>query len=222
MQVDHTRVTIPRARTPGAGRTLYRIKPVFVAVLAPIRDRLASAGVHADAVTAAALPVQVAMFATLVAGTLHSAVWIAVAPLALLLMALNALDGSLARATGAYSARGAVFNELTDRGGDLIVLTAGFFVAPMWIAFAAFAAVAASEMVAVVGWATTGERIFTGPMGKPDRAAVLAAGAMIAVIWSPALPLSFALIAIGAAVGAVVRTRSAFARAMDIDSGARR
>ena len=201
--------------------TLYRIKPAFVAVLSPIRERLASVGVHPDAVTVAALPVQVAMAAALVAGTVHPAVWIAVAPLALLLMALNALDGSLARATGQSSTRGAVLNELIDRGGDLVVLSAGFFVAPTWIAFAAFAAVAASEIVAAVGWATTGERIFTGPMGKPDRAAVLAAGATVAIIWFPALPLAFAVVAIGAAASALVRTRSAFARATAIDRGRR-
>jgi hypothetical protein len=81
--------------------------------------------------------------------------------------------------------------------------------------------VAASEIVAAVGWATTGERIFTGPMGKPDRAAVLAAGATVAIVWFPALPLAFAVVAIGATASALVRTRSAFARATDIDGGRR-
>ena len=187
-----------------------------------MRDRLGAAGVHPDAVTVAAVPVQLAMAIALVAGIRHPWAWLTVVPLAVVLMAVNALDGSLARATRTHSVRGAVLNELVDRGGDLIILGAGFLVVPTAIAFAAFASVAVSELAALVGWASTGERTFAGPMGKPDRDAAVAVGASTAVFWAPSLAASFLVIAVGASVGATVRIRQALARAGAIDREQRR
>jgi CDP-diacylglycerol--glycerol-3-phosphate 3-phosphatidyltransferase len=197
--------------------TLYRVKPGFVAMLDPVRDRLVGAGVRADAVTLWAIPVQVAMATTIAVGALHSGVWIAVAPLAFVLLAVNALDGSLARASGTSTVRGAVLNELVDRFGDLALVGAVFVVAPMWIAVAALAAVAGGELVAAIGWAVTGERTFAGPMGKPDRVVTIAVGATFAVVWGPAIVIAAAAIAVGSAVGVIVRMRTILARARAID-----
>ena len=188
-------------------RTLYAIKPAFVAALNPLRDRLVAAGVNPDHVTLAAVPVEVAVAAALIGGTTYAAVWLLVPPLALVWMGLNALDGSLARTTNTSTAHGAVLNEFVDRGGDLLVLGAGFLIAPVAIAATALAAVAASEIAAAVGWAVTGERHFSGPMGKPDRAAILAVGATVAVLWTPALTLAYLAIALGAGAGVLIRSR---------------
>jgi phosphatidylglycerophosphate synthase len=175
--------------------------------------------VRPDDLTLAAVPVQVAIAACLIGGLHFPPLWLAVAPLAFTLMALNALDGSLARATGTGSTRGTVLNEITDRIGDLLIVGAGFIVAPFPIAAAAIVAVSASEIISLIGWAATGERVFTGPMGKPDRAACLGVGATLSVLWAPALTLTFAVIAVGASAGAVMRARRAFAHATAIDAG---
>ena len=188
-------------------RTLYSIKPAFVTALNPVRDGLAAAGVNPDRVTLAAVPVEIAVATALIGGMAHAAVWLLVPPLALVWMSLNALDGSLARKTNTSTAHGAVLNEFVDRGGDLLVLGAGFLIAPPAIAATALAAVAASEIAAAVGWAATGERHFPGPMGKPDRAAILAVGTAVAVLWTPAVTLAYLAIAVGAGAGVLIRSR---------------
>ena len=115
-------------------RTLYSIKPTFVAALNPVRDRLVAEGVNPNSVTLAAIPVEIAVAVALIGGMAHAAVWLLVPPLALVWMALNALDGSLARTTNTSTVRGAVLNEFVDRGGDLLMLGAGFLIAPVAIA----------------------------------------------------------------------------------------
>ncbi len=208
----------PPLKQPSDRGTLYRLKPAFVAALGPVRDRLVALGVQPDHLTLTAIPVQLTMAACLVAGLRAPVLWLAVPPLALILMALNALDGSLARETQAGSVRGAALNEMVDRIGDLLVLGAGFFVAPVPIAVAAFAAVAASEMVSLIGWATTGQRVLTGMMGKPDRAGCLGAGAALAIIWAPMLTATFAVIAAGALTRLFTRSRDVLAGATAVDT----
>ena len=199
-------------------RTLYSIKPAFVTALNPVRDRLAAAGVNPDRVTLAAVPVEIAVAAALIGGMAHAAVWLLVPPLTLVWMSLNALDGSLARSTNTSTDHGAVLNEFVDRGGDLLVLGAGFLIAPVAIAATALAAVGASEIASAIGWAVSGQRQFPGPMGKPDRAAILAIGATVAVLWAPALTMAYLTIALGAVASVLIRSRHVLAAADRADS----
>ena len=94
--------------------TIYDLKPRFQARLRPLADSLAKAGVTANGVTVAALALSLA----------HGA-WLAFAPdsrwpflllpvTLFLRMALNAIDGMMAREHGMKSAAGAVLNELGD------------------------------------------------------------------------------------------------------------
>ncbi len=158
--------------------TLYAIKPRFVASLRTVTDWCASRGVKPNTVTLGAVPVAGAAGAMLVAGTRVSAAWLAVAPLLLTLMAVNAVDGSLARRTGLTTTTGAVINEAVDRFGDLAIIVPGFMLAPGWIAVTALAMTALSEAAALVAWRVTGSRGLVGLMGKPDRALVVSAAAL--------------------------------------------
>jgi phosphatidylglycerophosphate synthase len=152
--------------------TIYDLKPKFQALLRPLSDALARAGVSANGVTLAALGLSLA----------HGA-WLALAPQSrwpfLLLpltlfvrMALNALDGMMAREHGMASPAGAVLNEL----GDVVSDTA------LYLPFALVAGVNAALVVLVVILAIIGEmagalgplvgapRRYDGPLGKSDRA----------------------------------------------------
>ncbi len=120
-------------------------------------------------------------------------------------MALNALDGSLARETGGVTHRGTFLNEVADRAGDFFVLAAGFWVVPLPVAAAAAGLVLAMELVGALGWAITGARILDGPMAKPDRAIAIGAGAAVASVYAVALPAAYAVVAVGAGLGAAVR-----------------
>jgi hypothetical protein len=94
-----------------------------------------------------------------------------------------------------------------------------FIVAPLPVAATVGLAILTSELVAAIGWAATGHRHFRGPMGKPDRAAVVAVGSLAAIIWPVALTVAFVVIGVGAAIGVGVRTRAVIDVAHAIDAG---
>lgn len=197
---------------------LYGVKPAFVARLRRVEDRLVAREVAPDHVTLAGAGFAGLTAAALVVGTVEPLVWLAVAPLSLARMACNALDGSLARRTQAGRPRGAVLNEVTDRGADLVTLAA---LAP--VTGAALAATAACvallvSFVAVLGEAVTGDRLTLGPMGKPDRVAVLSAGAAAGVVVGDVALLGAAWVIIAGGVATVVRRVHAIWRATEVAS----
>lgn len=201
---------------------LYAGKERFVRRLRGAEDRLVARGVRADTITLAALPAAAATAACLVAGAhLHAAWWLGVAPLSLLRMALNALDGAVARRAGTRHRRGALLNELVDRAADLVTLCAGYLVpVPAPLVTAAILGTLLVSFVAVAGEAVTGSRTHAGPMGKPDRALVLALSALGAVGVGPvALVAGFGTIACGAAATVVQRVRRVWLDAGPSDAG---
>lgn len=208
-----------QVRTQPSRRSLYAIKPTFVAVLEPIGRRLAAGGVDPSTITLAAIPVEVAAVASLVLGVHVRFAYLLVPPLVIVWMGLNAIDGSVARSTNRSTASGAVLNEVVDRLGDLLIIGAALILVPAPIAVMVAVGVLTSELVAAIGWAITGQRAFPGPMGKPDRAAVLAAGAVAALLWQPALTIAFTVIGIGSLIGTVTRGRHAHGAARMLDGG---
>jgi CDP-diacylglycerol--glycerol-3-phosphate 3-phosphatidyltransferase len=94
--------------------TIYDLKPKFQALLRPAAASLARAGVTANAVTIAALVLSVAqgLWIALQPG---AALPLLVLPVSLFVrMALNAVDGIMAKEHGQATSRGAVLNELSD------------------------------------------------------------------------------------------------------------
>ena len=152
--------------------TIYDLKPRFQALLRPLADGLAKAGVTANGVTLAALVLSLA----------HGA-WLALAPdsrLPFLLlpvtlflrMALNAIDGMMAREHGMKSPEGAVLNELGDVISDAALylpfaLVAGMN-APLVVLVVVLGIV--GEMAGALGPMLGGQRRYDGPFGKSDRA----------------------------------------------------
>ena len=188
-------------RTPG----LYRVKPAFVRCLEPVTRYAAAHGITPTRVTVAAIPLEVTAAILLVLGSTTPWLLLAVPPVVLAWMGLNAIDGSLARSTGAATARGAALNELVDRLGDLMLIAAAFVICPPVITVALAAGVLSAELVSALEWAVTGNRVFVGPMGKPDRAAVVAVVAVVAVFWSPALTGGFVIVAVGSWITTAAR-----------------
>jgi len=152
--------------------TVYDLKSRFQDLLRPLVHRLASAGITANQVTLAALALSA------IAG-LAIALWpaaglpLALLPLVLFVrMALNAMDGMLAREHHQQSALGAVLNELGDVASDLALylpfaLVPG--VSPVAVVGLCLLAVI-SEMMGVVGVQIGASRRYDGPLGKSDRA----------------------------------------------------
>ncbi len=201
----------------GRPASLYAIKPAFVSALAGIEAGLIRRAVSANQVSKAGIFAAASASATVAAGSLYPVLWLTVLPLSVVWMALNALDGSIARSTGEASRRGALLNELSDRAGDALILTAGFFVAPWFVPAAALVAVGVSELVAGVGWAITGGRVLDGPMPKPDRAIIVGVGAAASFFIPGPLTVAYALIGFGATAGAIARARNIWFTAGSMD-----
>jgi len=152
--------------------SIYALKARFQAVLRPAVRRLHRAGVTANQVTLTACAISAAIGFLLIGAPRR---YFAIVPVWMLLrMALNAIDGMLAREFGQKSALGAYLNELTDVVSDAALYLPFAFIPPFdWrSAGAVIFASALSEMTGVVGAVTGASRRYDGPMGKSDRAFV--------------------------------------------------
>lgn len=198
--------------------SLYRLKPRFQALLRPLVRRLHAAGLTANQVTVAACALSVALGLGLFAAAPAHA-WFALVPAWMLLrMALNAIDGMLAREHGQRSTLGAYLNELTDVLADAALYLPFAAIAPFqpfWVGVVVLLA-ACSEMAGVLGQAVGASRRYDGPMGKSDRAFVFGAlGAWVASGWPLPDALAWVLpaVALLTAWSVVNRVRAGLAEA---------
>jgi CDP-diacylglycerol--glycerol-3-phosphate 3-phosphatidyltransferase len=183
--------------------TIYQLKPAFQNLLRPLCRALADRGVTANQVTVAAL------LLSLVTGTI---IWLSsgarwalyLLPIVLFLrMALNAVDGMLAREHGMKSDLGAILNELGDVISDTVLYLPLAVVPglnPTLMVLAVILAII-SEMTGVLGLLVGAERRYDGPMGKSDRAFVfgllallLAAGVSLGIWLNAVLVAVFLLL----------------------------
>lgn len=175
-------------------RTLYELKPRFQNWLRPIARRLHGYGVSANQVTIAALAL-----AVVAAGAIGlwptPATLLLLPPVLFLRMALNALDGMLAREFQQPTPLGAMLNELGDVLAD----------AALYLPLLLIPGVSATLVMVLVGLALLSEfcgvaavqigasRRYDGPMGKSDRALLLGG---IAVLLGCGAPAGFWLTAL--------------------------
>jgi CDP-diacylglycerol--glycerol-3-phosphate 3-phosphatidyltransferase len=161
----------------GTGLSIYALKPKFQALLRPVTSALARSGVTANQVTLAAAVVSVAI-GGFIAGRAPERWPFLLLPLWMFLrMALNAIDGMLAREFGQKSRLGAYLNELTDVVSDSALYLPFAFTppfSPLWTGIVIVLAVL-SEFAGVLGPAVGASRRYDGPMGKSDRAFVFGA-----------------------------------------------
>ncbi len=161
--------------------SIYDLKPAFQRLLRPLVRGLARAGATPNHVTMAALALSFAVGGLI--AWYPTARWpLLLLPAALLLrMALNALDGMMARELGMASRLGAVLNELGDVLSDAalylpLALVPGIAAAPVVVAVVL---AVITEMAGVVAVQIGAPRRYDGPMGKSDRAFVVGALALV-------------------------------------------
>ena len=156
--------------------TLYDLKPRFQDLLRPLVATLARMGITANQVTLLAA-----------AGSVLLGILLVLAPARLLLlllplwlfirMALNAIDGMLAREFGQKSALGAYLNEICDVVSDAALYLPFAMLAPFspaWVVVVVMLA-ALTEFAGVLGPSLGASRRYDGPLGKSDRAFVFGA-----------------------------------------------
>src|SRR5215468_10836815 len=151
--------------------SIYGLKPKFQALLRPIVNWLARIGVTANQVTIAALLLSLAVGHVLHFGNGGRSLLLLPAVL-FVRMALNAMDGMLAREHNQKSALGAILNELGDVVADIglyfpLAVVPGFD--PRLVTAVVMLSVL-TEMTGVIGVQIGASRRYDGPLGKSDRA----------------------------------------------------
>ena len=156
--------------------SLYTLKPRFQALLRPSVRTLHGFGVTANQVTVAACAASVGLGATLAAAAQSGHLsWFLLLPIGLLLrMALNAIDGMLAREFAQSSTLGAYLNELCDMVSDAVLYLPFALLPDQSPALTILVILLANlaEMAGVLRIPPTSTRRNDGPMGKSDRALV--------------------------------------------------
>src|SRR5262245_44859139 len=151
--------------------------PIFQGLLRPTMHALAATGVTPNAVTLTAV------IGSIVVGSVVSfsdrrPFFLLLLPIWLFIrMALNAIDGMMARELNLSSHLGAILNELGDAISDLgLYLPLAFVYEPArWPVVAFSIGAVLTEFSGVLGRALGPTRRYDGPMGKSDRAFVVGA-----------------------------------------------
>ncbi|MEP7452257.1 CDP-alcohol phosphatidyltransferase family protein [Phyllobacterium sp. SB3] len=164
--------------------TLYSVKPAFQNLLRPLVRHLVAIGATANQVTVTATLISV-ITGVLIALFPEATLLFWLLPVVLFVrMALNAVDGMMAREFGQASKLGAYLNEIGDIISDVALILPFALVHPFAmpgvVAFTVAAIIA--EYAGVLGVMTGGGRGYDGPFGKSDRA--LALGIIAALIGS--------------------------------------
>lgn len=152
--------------------SIYELKPAFQKLLRPVVRALARSGVSANQVTLGAVALSFLVGLVLVWQKPLGNLLLLVPSVLLVRMALNAIDGMLAREHGMQSKLGAILNELGDVFSDLalylpLALLEGF--SPTLVVLFVVLSII-SEMTGVLGVLVGSSRGYEGPMGKSDRA----------------------------------------------------
>ncbi|NMF57806.1 CDP-alcohol phosphatidyltransferase family protein [Pseudanabaena yagii] len=162
--------------------SIYQCKSAFQNLLRPLVQKLATWQISPNQVTISAILLSGLTGLALVQSTQLSIPFLPTTqsvllflPIALLVrMALNAIDGMLAREYEKTTKFGCILNEVGDVLSDVLLylpfaLIAGVS-APLIVGIVILAII--TEMVGVLGYEIDHKRHYEGPMGKSDRALV--------------------------------------------------
>lgn len=167
--------------------SIYDIKPRFQALLRPLANKLANDRITANQVTVFACIVSVITGILLLCFVSERLIFWIVPVILLFRMALNAIDGLLAKEHDMKTPQGCLLNELTDMISDTAIYLPFALLSPLnplWV----FAIVILSLMTEAAGLATIqigASRRYDGPMGKSDRAFAFSVIAILLALGAP-------------------------------------
>jgi CDP-diacylglycerol--glycerol-3-phosphate 3-phosphatidyltransferase len=152
--------------------TVYDLKPRFQAALRPIAGTLVAAGVTANQITLTGLVVSGLGGLLIWVTDGHWTTLLLLPEILFIRMALNAIDGIMAREHGQASRLGMLLNEVADVAADALLylpLVVIVSVSPVLLGLVVVGGII-SEMVGAMAPQFGAERAYTGPFGKSDRA----------------------------------------------------
>lgn len=155
--------------------SIYEIKPKFQQLLLPIVDWMRKIGMTPNQVTILALVLSIVT--GIILSIFHENKWIYILmPIVMFVrMALNAIDGVMAKKYQMKSHLGFLLNELGDVISDLFLFIPFVFIAEDYgIGIMLFISLSIiSEMAGVTVRVIGSSRRYDGPMGKSDRAFIV-------------------------------------------------
>ncbi len=152
--------------------TIYDLKPAFQNLLRPIVTGLKSSGITPNQVTIFTCICSLGMAALLYLNSTNPTILFSIPVFMFLRMALNAIDGMLAKEHSMQTPLGALLNEFTDVLSDTALFLA-FVSHPLLNTSLIVLITVLAIMTELVGISTTtigASRRSDGPMGKSDRA----------------------------------------------------
>ncbi len=152
--------------------SIYQLKPAFQNLLRPLTRALAAAHVTANHVTLAALALSCLVGGVIALYPDRTSLLLLLPGTLFIRMALNAIDGMLAREHDMKTRLGAILNELGDVLSDSalylpLALVPGF---NHWLVVGLVILAVMVEMAGVAAIQIGASRNYAGPMGKSDRA----------------------------------------------------
>lgn len=176
--------------------SIYQLKPKFQNVLRPLVNKLYEAKVTANQVTLSACLGSIIVACIVALFSNH--LWLfGLIPIWMFIrMALNAIDGMLAREFNQKSYLGAYYNELGDVIADSALFSVFAFIPAVNTYLVIFLVIISllTEYTGVMGPLIGANRRYDGPMGKSDRALAFGIiGAGIAIGWLPLTWINFLL-----------------------------
>ncbi|MFW5426618.1 MAG: CDP-alcohol phosphatidyltransferase family protein [Methylophagaceae bacterium] len=191
--------------------SIYDLKPKFQNLLRPLNSKLADKGITANHITILAMIISFIAGGFIVLFPENHWPLLMVPVVLFVRMALNAIDGMLAREHDMKSSLGAILNELGDVLSDValylpLALVAG--VNASWLVLVVILSVV-SEMAGVVAIQIGAERRYDGPMGKSDRAFLFGVIALVLGLgFNPAPWLTYLLIIMFALLSLTIFNRA--------------
>jgi CDP-diacylglycerol---glycerol-3-phosphate 3-phosphatidyltransferase len=176
--------------------SVYNIKPKFQQLLRPILVGLYKMGVTANAITVASILLSLGLGVVFWFNFDENWVFLLISFGLLLRMALNALDGMMARTYNMQSKLGEILNEIGDVISDIFIffplIQLPFVHQNLLFIFILLSVI--NEFSGVLSKAISGERRYDGPMGKSDRALFIGLICLLVYFWKDAyLYVNYAL-----------------------------
>ena len=155
--------------------SIYNIKPKFQQFLRPLLELLHKMGITANQITISSIVLSLIIGVMFWFADINCIFFLAL-PIGLFLrMALNALDGMMARIYKQQTKKGELLNELGDVVSDLFIYfpLLKFEQSNLYFIVIFISLSLLNEFSGLLGKVISGQRRYEGPMGKSDRAFVM-------------------------------------------------
>ena len=175
--------------------SIYNLKPKFQLLLRPVLDALHAKRITANQITLASIGLSLVIGTFFWFADSHRYYFLAL-PIGLLIrMALNALDGMMARIYHQQSKKGEILNEVGDIVSDVAIFfpllkfeSHSVYLIAIFICLSIL-----NEFAGIMAKVISGERRYDGPMGKSDRALLISIYGILSFAWTGFFSYSFYL-----------------------------